>query len=122
MASVKKLTANGKEYYYFAASEEFSLGDAFKGYVCSFHIKTKGSGGGSYSITILGTAAGYDLDMADAHNIPFQKLSDATIDKAAGTAITTDDNYIVRGDGMDVWLDVTITSGTLDVYVTPLLG
>lgn len=118
--TIKRLAPNGKEYYNVTSSDDLLLREAFAGAVSSFLLTIDGSD--SFSISVVGAASGYGFAAADMYAIPYQKLSEATIDIAAGTAITANDNYVIRGDGMDVILDITITSGTLDVYVTPLLG
>lgn len=123
MPAFKRLAAGGREYIQFSTTETYCLREASSGSVGSFLITLKKNGGGTFSLTVKGVAAGYGLAYADAFGLPYQKMSDAVVDKAAGTAITTEDNYVVQSDGMDVWLDLTaISAGTLDVYFQPLLG
>jgi hypothetical protein len=122
MAAVKQ-TANGKEYYQFSTTENLNLRAAFSGVVSSFMFTLVKTGGGTFSADLKGAAGGYDLAVANTAAIPYQRLSEATIDIASGTAVSNAGNYIVRADGMDVWFNLTaISAGTLEMYITPLLG
>lgn len=123
MANGYKKTANGKEYLFLDSTGSVALREAFPGAVSSFLITVEEVGSPTYAVTPQGVAAGYGLAASAAHDIGYEKLSESDPPVAAGSAIAAEDNYLIRGDGMDVFLTVdSISGGELNVYVSPLLG
>lgn len=127
MAGIIQPDVAGKPYRFNAAhtNHEWALGDAFPGYIGGFSISVQKYGLATISFIPKARPIGSGLTGGRLTSVPYQELSQASINIASNTAATRDGIYLVRCDyGMEIVLDVTTTTHTtpasdyVDVYIT----
>lgn len=99
---------------------ELVLGDAFPGYIGGFVVSVQRYGLATVSFIPKARPLGSGLTGGRLTAIPYQELSQASINIASNTAATRDGIYIIRCDyAMDVVLDLSTTTHTTpaDDYV-----
>lgn len=125
MAWEEKRDANGQPYYQqtVAGTGALEFKNAYAGAVSTWRVQINVNGS-TVSGTFKGKAAFAETAKAPYVSLPYQKLDAATIDIAAGTAVTASSIYMVRADGLDVEFDLTTHTGGSGciVYIAPMLG
>lgn len=93
----------------------FELGNVSDGHVGKWAIAID-SVSGSQSIVVKGRLRGTSLDYAAIAYIDYADGNTKTAALAADALIR------VEASGLDVELDVTVTSGSVVIYATPIIG
>lgn len=99
-----------------SATGEVNLGNASEGAVSRWAIQLDESAGGDVSVTVKGRIMQSEADYVA---IAYTDMADGATKTAA---LTADALILVDSSGLDVQLDVTVTSGTLTYYAWPLAG
>lgn len=106
--------------YTVSATEVISLGDAAPDSVGSFLVFVS-SLSGTHAITPKGRPAGSNVASGEYQTLAYTVGSTGVL-TAGGTAISAEGAYFVRADGMEVFLDVTVTSNSFRLDARPLRG
>lgn len=117
-----KRASGGARFITLEATGEYSLGNAAEESVGSMKLTFVGASWNG-SVQIQGRHHGSGLTAGVA--IPYRRLhvgGTASDNTYVSAAITADAKIVVEGDGDDVILNYTHTSGTCDVYIAPLKG
>lgn len=122
MAPIQQSAVAGKPYRFNTAhtNYEWALGDAFPGYIGGFSVTVQKYGLATVSFIPKARPLGSGLTAGRLTSVPYQELSQASINIASNTAATRDGIYLIRCDyGMEIVLDVTTATHTTpaDDYV-----
>lgn len=105
----KQSDANGVVYHTLTSTGYFVIPNESPNAVGTimFQILLNGA---TLSMTVNGRRRGSAIADADVDSLPYQKIGDATPDKAPTTPITAAGIYYVRSDMLDVVLNITALS------------
>lgn len=113
-------TERGTRYRTLDTSEVIALGDANDETVSQWAVKVKITGdGGNFipKIRLIGSGlSGSDLD----DTVYYTADSETAI--AAGVASSANNIYYIPADAVDVFLDYTSSTGTMQIFVYPFQG
>lgn len=104
-----------------SASEVIALGTCSDDGVGTFAIGIT-SLSGTHSMVTKGRIIGSGVASGEYQNIAYKPANTGTLTNPGTTAITAEGIYFIPADGCDVFLDVTVTSGSFVLTWIPLRG
>lgn len=111
-----KITSNGLVAFprTVSASEVLYLSSGDTSTVSTIGCQLVFSGGANVSLVVKGRAHGFGLTSSDNETIAYKTA--AAPGTFATAAVTADAILLIPAEGLDVFLDITVTSGTVTVY------
>lgn len=103
------------------ASEVIALGNASNELIGTFAVSFTNSSGTSMSVVPKGRIHGSGIASGEYQNLAYTVASTGVL-TAASTPITAEGIYFIRADGLDVFLDATLTSFSVRIDAQPLNG